>query len=231
MMGFGAMKTTAAITATMLVLTGCSNPNSQAQWRLFNTREAGSELDSGFFGNATMNNTQVQSGQGSFTVNLNNRFSSEVNTMVTFPFNSTVLDATARATLQQQASWIRQFPEVRFKVFGHTDLVGSTAYNRRLGLRRAEAAVLYLTSQGIDRSRLEAVVSFGETQPLIVTQGQERRNRRTVTEVSGFVQSNQNVMDGQYGAIIFREYVDSATATSSLGGGGGGGGFQPGPPA
>ena len=224
------MKTTAAIAATVLVLAGCSNPSGQAQWRLFNTREAGSEIDMGYFGNATMNNTQVQTGQSSFMINLNRRFSSEVTPTVTFAFNSTVLDATARATLQQQASWIRQFPEVRFKVFGHTDLVGSTAYNRRLGLRRAEAAVLYLTSQGIDRSRLEAVVSFGETQPLIVTEGQERRNRRTVTEVSGFVQSHQSVMDGQYGAIIFREYVDSATTRSTLGGGGGGG-FQPGPPA
>jgi len=227
-MGIGAMKTTAALTAAVLALTGCTG-GTTAQWRDFNTREAGSEIDTGYFGNATMNNTQVHSGQSGFMINMNRRFTDEVNTMVTFPFNSTVLDGTARATLQQQASWIRQFPEVRFKVYGHTDLVGSTAYNRRLGLRRAEAAVLYLTSQGIDRSRLEAVVSFGETQPLIVTEGQERRNRRTVTEVSGFVQSHQTVMDGQYGAIIFREYVTSATApTTVVGGGGGGGDFNPG---
>ncbi len=226
-MGFGAMKTTAVLTAAVLALTGCTG-GTGAQWRDFNTREAGSEIDTGYFGNATMNNNHVQTGQGSFTINLNRRFSAEVNTTVTFPFNSTVLDATARATLQQQASWIRQFPEVRFKVFGHTDLVGSTSYNRSLGLRRAEAAVLYLTSQGIDRSRLEAVVSFGETQPLIVTEGQERRNRRTVTEVSGFVQSHPTVMDGQYGAIIFREYVTSATAPTTVGGGGGGGDFNPG---
>lgn len=221
------MKTTAALTtAAVLALTGCTG-GTTAQWRDFNTREAGSEIDTGFFGNATANNTQVQSGQSGFMINLNRRFTDEVNTLVTFPFNSTVLDSTARATLQQQASWIRQFPEVRFKVYGHTDLVGSTSYNRRLGLRRAEAAVLYLTSQGIDRSRLEAVVSFGETQPIIVTQGQERRNRRTVTEVSGFVQSNQTVLDGQYGAIIFREYVTSATAPTTISAGGGGD-FSPG---
>ena len=151
------MKTTAALTAAVLALTGCTG-GTTTQWRDFNTREAGSEIDTGYFGNATMNNTQIQTGQSSFMINLNRRFMDEVNTMVTFPFNSTILDGTARATLQQQASWIRQFPEVRFKVYGHTDLVGSTAYNRRLGLRRAEAAVLYLTSQGIDRSRLEAVV-------------------------------------------------------------------------
>ena len=226
-MGFGAMKTTAASIAAVLVLTGCTGGTAN-QWRDFNTREAGSEIDTGFFGNATMNNNQVQTGRSGMMVNLNRRFSQEVNSTVTFPFNSTVLDATARATLQKQAHWIRQFPEIRFKVFGHTDLVGSTSYNRRLGLRRAEAAVLYLTSQGISRSRLEAVVSFGETQPLIVTQGQERRNRRTVTEVSGFVDGGNDMpLNGRYAEVIFREYVESAVpsqqVTEATGAGGGGG--------
>ncbi|WP_296420097.1 OmpA family protein [Pseudooctadecabacter sp.] len=216
------MKTTAAFTAAVLALTGCST--GAGQWRDFNTREAGSEIDSGYFGNATAQNTSVQSGASSFAINLNRRFSTEVNTMVTFPFNSTALDETARATLRQQAAWIRQFPEVRFKVFGHTDLVGSMAYNRRLGLRRAEAVVLYLTSQGISRNRLEAVVTFGETQPLIVTEGRERRNRRTVTEVSGFVDNHPTVLNGRYAEVIFREYVASAVPPTQLSGGGGGGG-------
>jgi len=216
------MKTTAPLSVIVLALAGCAGGTSN-EWRDFNTREAGSEIDSGFFGNATMNNTQVQTGQSSFTINLNRRFASEVNTTITFPFNSSALDEGARRTLQQQATWIRQFPEVRFKVYGHTDLVGSTAYNRHLGLRRAEAAVLYLTSQGIDRGRLEAVVSFGETQPLVVTAGAERRNRRTVTEVTGFVDSHPTVMNGRYAEVIFREYVESATATSDLPGGNAGG--------
>lgn len=213
------MKTTAASIAAVLALTGCTG-GTTTQWRDFNTREAGSNIDTGYFGNATMNNTQVQTGQGSFTINLNRRFASEVATTINFPFNSTQLDEQARETLRQQAAWIRQFPEVRFKVYGHTDLVGSTGYNRRLGLRRAEAAVLYLTTQGINRSRLEAVVTFGESQPLVVTQGAERRNRRTVTEVSGFVDSHPTIMNGRYAEVIFREYVDSATAPSPLGGAG-----------
>ncbi len=210
------MKTTVAITAAVLALTGCTGGTGQQQFFDFNTREAGSDIDTGFFGNATMNNTQVQTGQSGAMINLNRRFINEVNTMVTFPFNSTVLDGNARATLQQQATWIRQFPEIRFKVFGHTDLVGSTSYNRRLGLRRAEAAVLYLTSQGISRSRLEAVVSFGETQPLIVTQGQERRNRRTVTEVSGFVENHPMLLNGKYGILLKREYVQTAKSDETL---------------
>ncbi len=175
------------------------------------TQEAGAFIDEGQFGNPTMNNTLVQTGKKSFIINLNNRFAAEVPTTVNFAFDSALLDGEARAILRRQADWIRQFPEVRFRVYGHTDLVGTEAYNRRLGMRRARAVVNYLVGQGIDRSRLEAVVSLGETQPLIVTQNRERRNRRTVTEVSGLVRKHPALLNGKYGELLFREYVASAT--------------------
>ena len=129
------------------------------------------------------------------------RFNAEVPDTINFEFNSAELTDEATAILQQQANFIRQFPEVRFRVFGHTDLVGSDGYNQRLGLRRAQAAVAYLSSLGVSRSRLEAVVSYGKTRPLIVQTNQpEVRNRRTVTEVSGFVESHPLVLNGKYAA-------------------------------
>jgi outer membrane protein OmpA-like peptidoglycan-associated protein len=198
---------------SLIALTGCAERGPVAS-PFF--REAGSQIDSGYFGNATANNTAIQSGQKSFAVDLANRFNEQVPTTITFDFNSARLDETSMAVLRQQAQWIRQFPEVRFRVFGHTDLVGSNAYNKRLGLRRAQAAVAYLTSLGISRSRLEAVVSFGETRPLVPVQTPERANRRTVTAVSGFVQSHPSVLDGKYAAIVYRDYVESAVATTTL---------------
>lgn len=179
--------------------------------------EAGSFIDEGGFGNPTMNNTMVQTGQ--MVVDLNARFAEQVPTMVNFDFDSYALDATARGILRQQADWIKQFPEVRFRVYGHTDLVGSPEYNERLGKRRADAVVNYLVSLGVSRSRLEALVSKGLTQPLIVTPDPERRNRRTVTEVSGFVGNHPLVLDGKYAQIVYREYVQSATQTPRVGGG------------
>lgn len=180
--------------------------------------EAGSITDTGSFGNATMNNTQIMNGDKAYVYDLSQRFAAEVPTTVNFAFNSAVLDAGARDTLREQANWIRQFPEVRFKVYGHTDLVGGNGYNKTLGMSRARAVVSYLASQGISTSRLEAVVSFGETQPLIVTEGRERRNRRTVTEVSGFVKGHPTVLDGKYAEVIYREYVRSAQPTTTLSG-------------
>ena len=178
--------------------------------------EAGSLTDNGSFGDANMNNHLAMTSEDNFVINLANRFAQEVPNTINFAFDSAALDAEAQATLRQQAHWIRQFPEVRFRVYGHTDAVGTSAYNKALGLRRAQAAVAYLTSQGISRSRLEAMASFGETQPLVVTQGRERRNRRTVTEVSGFVKSNPIIMDGKYAEVVYREYIASAVPASTL---------------
>lgn len=206
--------------ASLLALAACSETTS-AQF----LNEAGAGLDEGGFGNPTMNNTLVQSGDRDFTIALGRRFAEEVPTTINFAFDSAALDAEAQAVLNKQADWIRQFPEVRFRVYGHTDLVGSNAYNQRLGLRRAQAAVRYLVSQGISRSRLEAVVSYGETRPLVVTQAPEVRNRRTVTEVIGFVRNNPMVLNGKYAEIVFRGYVQSAaeaatTATAAIDPGG-----------
>lgn len=173
-------------------------------------QQIGSELDTAHFGDSTMNNTMIQAGLKDYVMELGGRFAREVPDTVNFAFNSAVLDAQAQDTLRRQAHWIRQFPEVRFRVFGHTDLVGSNAYNQRLGLRRAQAVVAFLGTQGISRSRLEAMVSYGKTRPIIQTTNEERQNRRTVTEVSGFVQRHPTVMNGKYAEVVFREYIVGA---------------------
>ncbi|WP_428515175.1 OmpA family protein [Roseovarius sp.] len=207
------MKYNLLITASVLALAGCSQ---QGEVYKSYFGEAGGVVDGGNFGNANMHNQLVMRGEKGYVYDLANRFSNEVLSTVNFAFNSAELDAGARDTLREQARWIRQFPEVRFRVYGHTDLVGSAGYNKNLGQRRANAVVNYLVSQGISRSRLEAVVSFGEAQPLVVTQGRERRNRRTVTEVTGFVASHPIVMDGKYAEVVYREYITSAEPRSTL---------------
>jgi peptidoglycan-associated lipoprotein len=201
--------------AALLGMVAACAPSSDPVYTQF-YREAGALTDTGDFGNATLNNTLVLTGERQHTFDLANRFSTEVLTTVNFAFNSAQLDAGARDTLREQARWIKQFPEVRFRVYGHADAVGGNTYNKRLGQQRANAVVHFLTTQGISRKRLEAVTSFGETQPLIVTQGRERRNRRTVTEVTGFVNTHQNVLDGKYAQIIYRDYVNSAVPPSQL---------------
>lgn len=184
-------------------------------------RPLGADLDEGNFGEPTRQNIGVHNGDINYAEFLGQRFANEVPTTINFAFNSSELDAEARSILTRQAHFIRNFPEVRFSVYGHTDAVGSRAYNQRLGLRRARAAVNFLVSQGVDRHRLEALVSFGETQPLVATEMEERRNRRTVTEVTGFVETSDLVLDGRYAEIVYRTYRSGEV---SAGGGGGAGG-------
>jgi len=188
------------ILAAALAMAGCTSD-----------REVGADYEGGGFGNATMNNTLMMSGERNIAISLTKKFAADVQNTVNFAFNSSTLDGQAQEILRRQADWIKQFPEVRFRVYGHTDLVGSDAYNKALGLRRAQAVVAFLTSQGISRARLEAVVSFGKTQPLVYTQAPNEQNRRTVTEVSGLMARNPQLLNGKYAEVIFREYVIGAT--------------------
>lgn len=207
-----AMKRSALMVAPIalsaaLALSGCG---------VAGLRIISSEVDPGDFGAATMNNSLVMTGQRDATAALQSRFAGEVDSTITFAFNSAVLTPQARTVLDRQANWIRQFPELRFRVYGHTDLVGSDGYNKSLGKRRAEAVVAYFSSLGISRNRLEALVSYGETRPVVQTTAAEERNRRTVTEVSGFYERVAGDMDGKYGEVVYRSYIESAAAKSAL---------------
>lgn len=185
-----------------LMLTGCDKTQFMA--------EAGSEIDEGNFGRPTMINTMAMT-EGDATLAVGRRFEAEAPTVVTFEFDKADLTPQAMAALDSQASWILQFPEIRFSVYGHADKVGSNGYNYNLGLRRAQTVVAYLVSKGVNGSRLQALVSYGETRPVINTSSPEERNRRAVTEVSGFANGAAAKLNGKYAAVIFREYVEGAT--------------------
>lgn len=196
----------------LLSISGCTEMDKSLERTFARTGwEAGKSVDEGNFGNPNMNNTLAQlayADQNGLILDLSRKFAKDVPSMINFDFNRSYLDAEARAILRQQANWIKQFPQLRFRVYGHTDLVGSARYNKRLGMARARAAVAFLVRQGININRLEAIVSYGETQPLVVTEGRERRNRRTVTEVSGFARNFVGTdMDGKYAHLVYQNYI------------------------
>jgi len=69
---------------------------------------------------------------------------------------------------------------------GHTDSVGSDAYNQKLSLRRSQAVKAYLISKGIDKTRIYTE-GKGEKQPVADNKTKEGRakNRRVEIEVVG----------------------------------------------
>ena len=98
---------------------------------------------------------------------------------VNFAFDSAKLTPESEQVLDQAVQELRDAPSVSTRVEGHTDSVGSDAYNLNLSQRRAEAAVEYLTSQGIEGTRLEPV-GMGEGNPIESNDTDEGRfqNRR-----------------------------------------------------
>jgi outer membrane protein OmpA-like peptidoglycan-associated protein len=96
-----------------------------------------------------------------------------------FDFDSDVVRADARTNLRNLATSLDKYPGSELLIAGHTDSVGTDAYNLALSQRRSEAAVSYLASQGVDRSRMTSR-GLGETEPVAPneTDGGRRKNRR-----------------------------------------------------
>jgi outer membrane protein OmpA-like peptidoglycan-associated protein len=84
---------------------------------------------------------------------------------VNFAFNSAALPASADEMIGLIAQLMKETPEIRVRVEGHTDGVGSPSYNLTLSERRALSVGEYLVRQGVDPSRLE-VVGKGMSEPL-----------------------------------------------------------------
>ncbi|HEY0180772.1 MAG TPA: OmpA family protein [Dokdonella sp.] len=93
--------------------------------------------------------------------------------------------ADSIAILDQAIDALKRYPEIKVELDGHTDSVGSDAYNQKLSERRAQIVYDYLTAHGIDASRITAVKGFGESQPIDTNKTKEgrARNRRTELKV------------------------------------------------
>jgi outer membrane protein OmpA-like peptidoglycan-associated protein len=179
------------------------------------------------FGTSVNMNRAVQVGyavSGPSFEELSTRFTSQTDDTINFEFNSASLTPQAQVTLEQQAAWLRGTPQARLRVEGHTDRVGGENFNLQLGLRRAEAAVGYLVSRGVQRERLDAIATFGEQLPVVDTAQPEMLNRRAVTRVAGIaIELAGGEFDGKRADRIYEAYVDRAVTTLQIGGGGGGG--------
>lgn len=92
------------------------------------------------------------------------------------------VDTEDQTTLQQQAQWLARYPNTRITVEGHADERGTRDYNLALGERRANSAKNYLTSVGVDASRIQTV-SYGKERPQAMGSDEQSwaQNRRAVT--------------------------------------------------
>jgi peptidoglycan-associated lipoprotein len=84
---------------------------------------------------------------------------------VYFDFDSYVLSAAARDTLDKNAAYLlKKNPAVKVQIEGHCDERGSDEYNLALGEKRAKAALNYLVTLGVPASRI-SFISYGKEKP------------------------------------------------------------------
>jgi OOP family OmpA-OmpF porin len=103
-----------------------------------------------------------------------------------FDFDKAVVKPDGMAALDDLLARLQGMNTEVMIAVGHTDSVGSDAYNNKLSLRRADAVKAYLVSKGLDQARLYTE-GKGESQPVASNSSAEGRakNRRVTIEVVG----------------------------------------------
>ena len=103
-----------------------------------------------------------------------------------FDFDKSVVKPAGKAKLDDLVSKVKGINLEVIIAVGHTDSVGSDAYNQKLSVRRAEAVKAYLVSKGIEKNRIYTE-GKGEKQPVASNKTTEGRakNRRVEIEVVG----------------------------------------------
>ena len=107
------------------------------------------------------------------------------NEAILFDFNSYQLKEASQQNLMQTADVLVKYPDTDLEVEGHTDNVGSEAYNLRLSEQRADAVKIFLVAHGVDPSRL-ASKGYGETHPVATNENDAGRaqNRRVQLQIA-----------------------------------------------
>lgn len=84
---------------------------------------------------------------------------------VLFDFDKSEISEAYADELRSLARLLKDSPGLRVVIEGHTDYIGTEAYNQGLSVRRARAVVEYLFSQGVSLDQLE-IRGFGESRPV-----------------------------------------------------------------
>ena len=115
--------------------------------------------------------------QQDFVVNVGDR--------VYFDFDKFEIRDDARPILDAQAGWLRRYPNVRVRIEGNCDELGTREYNFALGARRANSVKQYLASHGIPLARIDTV-SFGKERLLDTSGGEtaQAHNRNAHTAIT-----------------------------------------------
>lgn len=97
-----------------------------------------------------------------------------------FDFDSARIKKSSEPTLKMILDFLKQNPKAEFEIIGHTDLNGTVEYNQDLSEKRADSVRTWLSTHGIEQSRL-TTSGAGKSRPVVAKRGKpfDEQNRRT----------------------------------------------------
>ena len=108
---------------------------------------------------------------------------------VEFDFDKATIKKGYYQDIDSLVQVMKDYPDLKVVIEGHTDSVGTAAYNKKLSQQRAEAVKKYMAEKGIDANRLKAQ-GFGEEKPIASNETKEGRqqNRRVEAAVDYMIE-------------------------------------------
>jgi len=100
--------------------------------------------------------------------------------MIHFDFGKAVIRPGSYPLLNNVVEYMKKYPDVKLEVQGHTDSVGTAAYNKKLSAKRAASVKTYIVKKGVAPSRLTSK-GYGMSSPIASNKTKAGRatNRRT----------------------------------------------------
>lgn len=95
---------------------------------------------------------------------------------ISFDLDSTKVNTVCFSILDEVARNLKSIPKTKVEIGGHTDSLGSAAYNQKLSERRAAAVRDYLVSKGVPADQI-TTKGYGEAYPVASNETQEGRSR------------------------------------------------------
>ena len=114
---------------------------------------------------------------------------------ITFGFNSSQLTPEAQNALNSVANVLNQYPDSTINVTGHTDDIGSDAFNQNLSLQRAGSVAAYLAQHNVSYNRLSQQ-GMGERMPKVPNTDENSRAQNRRVELAIIANKNAGSQPG-----------------------------------
>lgn len=163
----------------VLALTGCSSAEKPMKEMVITDTENQFVMEDIDVSKKTLEELIVFNEEGVTIRKEGNNLVLSMPELVLFDFNKYEVKNKIKGSLNTLAKALEENPDMRIKIDGYTDFIGSEGYNLDLSVKRANAIKSYLVGRGVDSSNI-SIEGYGKQNPIAnnATALGRARNRR-----------------------------------------------------